>query len=50
MRHGFFSIITSETTQTADEPKVQNKDELLAAAIYKNYFENEQFFFASIGG
>ncbi len=44
----FFLNYNFETTQTADEPKVQNKDELLAAAIYKNYFQNEQFFFASL--
>ncbi len=37
-----------ETTQTVDAPEVQNKDELIAAATYKNYFQNEQFFFASL--
>lgn len=37
-----------EATQTVDAPKVQNKDELIAAATYKNYFKNEQFLFASL--
>lgn len=37
-----------DTTQTADTPKVQNKDELIAVATYKNYFKNNQFYFTSL--
>jgi hypothetical protein len=37
-----------ETTQTADTPKVENKDELIATVVYKNYFKNEQFLFAAL--
>jgi len=44
----FFLNYDFETTQTTDAPKVQNKDELIAAVTYKNYFQNEQFFFAAL--
>jgi len=37
-----------ETTQTADEPEVLNKDELLGILRYKNHFKNNHFYYASL--
>lgn len=39
-----------ETTQTADTPKVESEDELVALLVYKNHFENNQYYYASIIG
>ena len=46
-----FSVDYSfETTQTADTPKIESADELIASLVYKNHFENNQYFYASIMG
>ena len=37
-----------ETTQTEDTEQVQNKDELVGILSYKNYFKNNEFYFASL--
>jgi len=39
-----------ETTETADTPKVQNKDELLAILTYKNHFKNNQYYYGALMG
>ncbi len=37
-----------DTTKTGDNPKVQNKDELVGILTYKNHFSNNEFYFASL--
>ena len=37
-----------ETTQTEETEQVQNKDELVGILTYKNYFKNNEFYFATI--
>ena len=39
-----------ETTKTADTPKVESEDELLASLFYRNHFENNQYYYAGIMG
>ena len=39
-----------ETTQTADTPKVESEDELVASLFYRNHFENNQYYYAGIIG
>lgn len=44
----FYVDYSFETTQTADTPKIESEDELVAALTYKNHFENNQHYYASI--
>jgi len=39
-----------ETTKTATTPKVENKDELAGILTYKNYFQNNFYWFGSLAG
>ena len=39
-----------ETTETVDTPKVESEDELVASLTYKNHFENNQYYYASLMG
>ena len=46
-----FSVDYSfETTETADTPKVESEDELVASLVYKNHFENNQYYYAAFMG
>lgn len=39
-----------ETTETADSPKTQNKDALIAILTYKNHFDNNQYYYGALMG
>jgi len=39
-----------ETTETVDTPKIESEDELVAQLIYKNHFENNQYYYGALIG
>lgn len=39
-----------ETTETADTPKVESEDELVAHATYRYHFENNEYYYAALMG